>query len=364
MRDMNPNEFVRALIDGTTRFVITYLTFVGASLKSPGRFYARQYYRSYIATDREISASGFLAVTVLVIVFVSPLLSGRVRYNVGFTKYAMNLSTSADLTLSVVAAAIATTLFIEMMGRLVFARVFIHVARTRRFQRIWLLAVASSAVWAWIVFWLLFWATKIWPPAHDACVAPWSVLTVPLITASVVARQLTPLTRYMRQCRDRKCRGVSQPRLRSRIIRPALLVPLSAALLCITPVLFVAMTSALLPATKQLSIMHLACDSVTPPHEPIRGSIMIANNTPNGASFYASFHLLVHFAGGRFTPLVAVMDSDAGTNMLHLKVDDVGVYRFAVHPPAGYRAAPITLRPADCIGIPPTTLPGDPAYQD
>ncbi len=349
---MNPNEFVRALIDGTTRFIATYLTFVAASLKSPLRFYARQYYRSYIAADREISATSFLAVTALAIVFISPLLSGKVPHDSGFTKYAMTLSSSTDLTLSVAAAAIAITILIEMTGRSAFAHIFIHAARTQRFHRVWLLAMASSAVWAWIAYWLLFWATTIWPLAHDAFTPPRSLVSMLVITALVTARQLTPLARYMRQCRN-----IRRPRLQSKIARPVLLVPFSAALLCGSPFLFLAMISVLLPNKRQVSIMHVACDSPTAPHQPIRGSVMIRNETPNGASFTASFQVLVNFGDGRLTPLAAVLSPAEGTNMLYLNVDDVAIYRFSAQPPQAFRAATLTLRPGDCKGLPPDTLP-------
>jgi hypothetical protein len=358
---MNPNEFVRALIDGTTRFVTMYLTFVFASMKSPSRLYARQYYRSYIASDREISASGFLAVTVLVVVFGSPWLSGTMRRELGVTKYATTLSESGDLTLSIVAAAIVVTLLIEMAGRLVFARLFIHKARTTRFKHIWLLAMASTTIWTWLVFWLLFWASKLWPAAHAWFTAPNFLVNLAL-AALVSARQLSPLARYMRECRDRH-----PPRLRSRRIWPALLAPGSALLLAGMSRLFFAICDVLLPTTKTLSIVHLACDTVTPPREPIRGSIVISNETSRGASFYASFHLLVNFAGGpnpRYTPLIAIMSSGEGANLLYLKLDEVGLYRFSVLPPEPYRAAAITLGANDCIGVPPKALPRDPNYQD
>ncbi len=57
---MKPTEFLQATVDGVTKFLQNYLRFIIGSLRWPFHEAGRQYFRSVMASDKDISALSYL----------------------------------------------------------------------------------------------------------------------------------------------------------------------------------------------------------------------------------------------------------------------------------------------------------------
>jgi len=145
---MRPGEFIQGLVDGTTRFLQSYLRFIFLTLLHPLRGIARQYYRSMLATERDMSPLSFLFTSVFVasVLYIGFPLVTHLGLHDSVSSAIRNSNT--DALLPIIAGALVMTILFDFYVFLFHRRGLVGLHRAKRFHHMIILAAALAIFWS------------------------------------------------------------------------------------------------------------------------------------------------------------------------------------------------------------------------